>query len=116
MSLHSFGVNSLASKAQPVVSRSAPIVLQSYVPTRRCVDVRSAAAIFAAAFRVGDAVCSEHAAHENHGAAAPDTGFQNVARNSVGQDGFHAVLNVVEALHPDHRMREFGVVPHRWNG
>jgi hypothetical protein len=47
----------------------------------------------------------EDAAHEDGGAATPDTGLDEVARDVVAQDRLHRELDVVQALEPDHRLR-----------
>jgi hypothetical protein len=50
-------------------------------------------------------VRGEDAAHEDAGAAAPHAGLDQVTGHVVGEDGLHAVLQVVQPFEADHRVR-----------
>ena len=59
---------------------------------------------------VGVAVGLEDRAHEDHRAAAPHAGLDQIAGNVVFEHLRDALLDVVEALETDHRLRETGPV------
>ena len=49
-------------------------------------------------------VCLEDGPHEDHGAAATHSGFDQISRNALLEDVGDAMLEVVQPFHPNHRL------------
>src|SRR5579875_1081512 len=60
---------------------------------------------------IRDLVRLEDGTHEDHRAAAPYAGFDQIALHAVAQSGSDAMLNVVHPAQPDHRLGARRPVP-----
>jgi hypothetical protein len=52
----------------------------------------------------------QHRAHQDRGPAAPDSAFDQIARDILGQHRFYALLQAGQPLHSDHRLGVHGPI------